>query len=147
MNRLMRFIRKYEFPFHSLLFGRTIAKALSVAVSTGWLRLFLKITGCSFGRNLKADGFPVIRISKRSTLMFGDGCLLKSRFCSNLIGKTNPVILECIGNGRIIFGNRSGCSFAVLSSRSGITIGDNAMIGGNVRIFDHDYHSLNYLLY
>ena len=50
-----------------------------------------------------------------------------------------------MGDGHITFGNNSGCSFAVLSSKSSIRIGENTKIGGNARIYDHDYHALDYL--
>ena len=42
-------------------------------------------------------------------------------------------------------GNNSGCSSTVFSSRSRIQIGDNVNIGGNVRIYDHDFHALSHL--
>jgi acetyltransferase-like isoleucine patch superfamily enzyme len=50
-----------------------------------------------------------------------------------------------MGDGHITFGDNSGCSFAVLSSKSSIRIGDHTKIGGNARIYDHDYHALDYL--
>jgi acetyltransferase-like isoleucine patch superfamily enzyme len=50
-----------------------------------------------------------------------------------------------MGDGQITFGDNSGCSFAVLSSKSSIRIGQNTKIGGNVRIYDHDYHALDHL--
>jgi acetyltransferase-like isoleucine patch superfamily enzyme len=45
--------------------------------------------------------------------------------------------------GRINIGNHVGMSGVILSSRSSIEIGDYTKLGGNVRIFDHNYHSLN----
>ena len=39
-------------------------------------------------------------------------------------------------------GNNTGCSSVVISSRASITIGSHVNVGGNVRIFDHDFHSL-----
>jgi acetyltransferase-like isoleucine patch superfamily enzyme len=50
-----------------------------------------------------------------------------------------------MGDGRIAIGNNSGCSFAVFSSKSSIHIGDHTKIGGNARIYDHDYHALDHL--
>jgi len=51
-----------------------------------------------------------------------------------------------MGDGHITFGDNSGYSFAALSSKSSIRIGDHTKIGGNARIYDHNYHALNYLL-
>lgn len=107
------------------------------------LRLMLNLYGCSYGPNLTADGLPIIRMHRRGRLSFGRNCKLNSRLRSNLVGGCHPVILDCRYNGRIVFGDNSGCSFAVLSSRSSIRIGNNVKTGGNVRIYDHDFHSLN----
>jgi acetyltransferase-like isoleucine patch superfamily enzyme len=52
-------------------------------------------------------------------------------------------MLECRKAGFIKIGAGSGLSFPVISSRSGITIGSHVKLGGNVRIFDHDYHALD----
>ena len=64
---------------------------------------------------------------------------------TNGVGLSNPLLLECIKDGRIEIGNNSGLSSAILSSRESIKIGDNVKIGGNVRIFDHDFHTINHL--
>jgi acetyltransferase-like isoleucine patch superfamily enzyme len=45
-----------------------------------------------------------------------------------------------LGRGRIEIGDHSGLSGTVLSARSLIQIGQRVLIGGNVRIFDHDFH-------
>jgi cephalosporin hydroxylase len=39
-------------------------------------------------------------------------------------------------------GDDSGGSAVVLSARTRIQIGNHVRLGGNVRIFDHDFHSL-----
>lgn len=75
--------------------------------------------------------------------MFGDHCRLVARFGANLVGGTNRSAFVCLGDGSIRFGSHSGASFAILSSRSSITIGEHVKLGGNVRIFDHDYHALD----
>jgi len=67
-------------------------------------------------------------------------------------GNTQAILdLNCFikhpifGERRIEIGNNCGFISTILSSRSLIKIGNYVKIGGNVRIFDHDYHSLNYL--
>lgn len=144
MPNLRRFISQYDFPLHLfILWDHHIARRVSCLLSSSVLRFILRMSGCQFGRNLIADGLPIIRMHRRGRLAFGDNCKLNSRLRSNLVGKSHPVILDCRYDGRIVFGDNSGCSFAVLSSRSSIRIGSHVKIGGNVCIFDHDYHSLN----
>ncbi len=100
--------------------------------------------GCKVGKKFRCDGVPIIRVVRRGALTFGKECRVKSRLRSNLVGRTCPAIFECKDGGQIIFGDNSGCSFSVISSRCRITIGNHVNIGGNVRIFDHDFHSLNF---
>jgi acetyltransferase-like isoleucine patch superfamily enzyme len=146
MVKLFQFINKHPFPMHFvILWDWQIMHRFSTWICSVWVRMQLRLLGCRFGKNLKADGMPVIRMAHRGAITFGDNCQLNSRFMANLVGKATPTILDCRGGGNIHFGNNSGCSFAVISSRIGIEIGDHVKIGGNVRIFDHDYHSLNYL--
>jgi acetyltransferase-like isoleucine patch superfamily enzyme len=45
--------------------------------------------------------------------------------------------------GKIEIGDHTGASSVVISSRSGVRIGRHVNIGGNVRIFDHDFHALD----
>lgn len=143
---LIWFIRKYDFPFHiAVLWNCHFINRTCIFFSSFWFRSKLVCCGCHFGKHLTTNGRIISRMSRRGALSFGDNCHLNSRLKENLVGGTNPVILDCQGEGRIQFGNDSGCSFAAISSRKRIVIGDNVKIGGNVRIFDHDYHSLNYL--
>lgn len=108
-------------------------------------KFILRIFECSYGSNLRVCGKVYFRLSNKAAIQLGDNVTLTARFLTNSVGITNPVMIECIGNGRIIIGDNSGLTSAVLSSRSLIKIGENVKIGGNVRIFDHDFHSLNYL--
>lgn len=121
-----------------------LAEWISTFWSTSWLKLRLRAYGCAYGPGLKADGAVVIRMRRRGSIQLGDSVTLKSRFRSNLVGLTGPTVLECSRDGRIVLGDHSGCSGAVISSRSEIFIGNHVNIGGNARIFDHDFHSLDH---
>ena len=48
-----------------------------------------------------------------------------------------------MGDGIIEIGDYFGASAVVISSRSKVTIGNYVMLGGNVRIYDHDFHSMD----
>jgi acetyltransferase-like isoleucine patch superfamily enzyme len=142
-GRIRRLLARYEFPLLLPQVWARVAARLSIGYWTPRTRLSLAIAGCPCGKGLTVDGRVWIVVERRGTIRLGDGVTLKSRFRSNLLGLAGPTVLECSGEGRIAIGDGSGCSSAVLSSRCGITIGRSVMIGGNVRIFDHDYHSLD----
>ena len=110
---------------------------------TATTRLKLGALGCSCGKKFKIDGKLWVWAQKKGCIHIGDNVRINSRFGSNLVGLTNPVVFQCLENGTIAIGNNSGLSSVVLSARSNIIIGDNVKIGANVRVFDHDHHSLD----
>jgi len=143
--RLQQFIGRYDFPAHLFVLFDIAVGHFSILFWTLRTKLLLLLFGCHYGRNLRVDGRVIIRVARRGAIRIGENVAIYSRAGSNLVGRTNPSILNCMGDGHITFGDNSGCSFAVLSSRSSIRIGENTNIGGNVRIYDHDFHALDYL--
>ena len=144
-TRLRQFFAKYDFPAHLFVVFDIVVGRVSTFFWTLQTKLLLRFLGCSYGRNLRVDGRVIIRVARRGAIRLGQNVAINSRTGSNLVGRTNPTIFHCMGDGHITFGNNSGCSFAVLSSKSSICVGDHTKIGGNTRIYDHDYHALNYL--
>jgi acetyltransferase-like isoleucine patch superfamily enzyme len=98
----------------------------------------------SYGKGLYVDGKIIISLNK-SQLHIGENVKILSRYKSNLVGMINPTTFQIFPNGKIYLGNGVGMSSTIFSSSKLIKIGDHVMIGANVRIFDHDFHSLNYL--
>lgn len=144
MTKIRSFIKKYEFPVH-LFVGWTIVRVkISTTFHTAVTKLKLKALGCPVGKGFKIDGKLWVWAQKKGCIRLGDNVRINSRFGSNLVGLTNPAVFQCLENGIITIGNNSGLSSPVISTMSRITIGDNVKIGGNVRIFDHNYHSLDF---
>ena len=63
-----------------------------------------------------------------------------------MVGLTGPTQLQSLGDGMIELGEGSGASSVVISARARVRIGCRVKLGGNVRIYDHDYHSLDFEL-
>jgi len=144
VKKTVSFIKKYEFPIHLLVGWAIVCVKVSAAFHTAVTKLKLKALGCSCGKSFKVDGKLWIWVQRKGAIQIGDNVTINSRFGSNLVGLTNPAVFQCLGDGVITIGNNSGLSSVVLSTRSSITIGENVKTGGNVRIFDHDYHSLDF---
>jgi acetyltransferase-like isoleucine patch superfamily enzyme len=117
----------------------------SFFVGTAKTKLVLKLLDCPYGRNLNVCGKLFLRPTAKGSIKLGNNVTIVSRFLSNSVGITNPTFLECIEGGRIEIGNNTGFTSTIMSSRRLIKIGNFVKIGGNVRIFDHDYHSTDYL--
>ena len=99
--------------------------------------------GVRHGGNVLFQGKTLIRTRKRGEIVLGDNVIFNSERDTNLVGLINPTILDTRWGGSISIGNRTGASSVVISSKSAIKIGERCKIGGNVRIFDHDFHSLD----
>ena len=103
----------------------------------------LSLYGCKYGKHLKVCGKVHFRPSTSGSIVLGHNVQLISRFLTNTVGITNPTVFDCTKFGRIEIGNNTGLTSAIISSRVGVHIGSHVKIGANVRIFDHDFHSLD----
>ncbi|TAN38942.1 MAG: acyltransferase [Verrucomicrobia bacterium] len=136
---------KYEFPAHLFVLWDMMMRYVAVTWWTLWTRMKLFALRCPVGRGLQVDGPLVIQMAQRGSVVLADHVTINSRFGSNLVGLTGASILHCIREGRIEIGPHSGGSSVVLSARTLIRIGAYVKIGGNVRIYDHDFHSQDHL--
>lgn len=111
---------------------------------SSWFKLVLKATKVKYGENLKLQGVPVIFNKKGATLKIGNSVTIKSSFLSNLVGLYSRTIIVTRKEGAYIeIGDNVGISGATIYARKGIHIGDNTLIGGNVKILDNDFHPVD----
>ena len=103
----------------------------------------LGIQGCVAGEGFRSTGSIRIKARAAGSIVIGDHVRLLAGWRSNRVGLSGPVILHTWQGGRIEIGDFTGASAVVISSRSGVKIGKHCNIGGNVRIFDHDFHALD----
>ena len=110
---------------------------------SNYFKLFMKLNKVKFGKNLNLYGVPVIFKKKGSQLNIGENCTIKSSFLSNLVGLSQrTIIVSRTEEAKINIGNNVGISGATIYARKSISIGDNTLIGGNVKIFDNDFHQI-----
>lgn len=107
-------------------------------------KIKFKIFKISCSEGLSVNGRIILSIIP-GKLSIGKNFKLNSRYKSNFVGLINPATFQIIPNGKIEIGDNCGFSSPVISSRKLVKIGNNVLMGGNVRIFDHDYHSLDYV--
>lgn len=92
------------------------------------------------GQNLQIRG----RIYAMGNIEIGNDVTMNSGFRYNPIGGAERTILMTHGDGLIRIGNHVGLSNCALVSRCRITVGDDVLIGGGCKIYDNDFHSLEY---
>ena len=134
---------KYRFPtFIPAVYDRILRIGARVASSLrSWVLSWL--WGVNAGPGVRYTGKTFIR-SHGGDISIGAGTIFVSNPRINLVGLMNPTILDTLRGGRISIGKNCGFSSVVISSKSSVKIGNRVLVGGNVRIFDHDYHSLDY---
>jgi acetyltransferase-like isoleucine patch superfamily enzyme len=106
-------------------------------------KLLMIIQKIEFGKNLRLRGWPLIVKHKSAQICIGDNVTINSSFLSNLVGLySRTIICARVAGAEIIIGSQVGISGATIYARKSIIIGDNTLIGGNVKILDNDFHPL-----
>ena len=96
------------------------------------------------GRGVAFFGKTILRAYTKGAISLGDNVTVLSKTSYNLVGLTNPSIICACAGARIKIGSYTGLSSTVIHARNSVTIGNYVKIGGNVRIFDHDFHSIDW---
>lgn len=110
---------------------------------SNYFKILMRMNKVRFGKQLNLYGTPVIFKKKGSKLEIGNNCTIKSSFLSNLVGLCQrTIIVTRTSEARIKIGDNVGISGATIYARKGIEIGDNTLIGGNVKIIDNDFHPI-----
>lgn len=110
---------------------------------SNYFKIFMKLNKVDFGKNLNLFGIPIILKKSGSVLQIGNNCSIKSSFFSNLIGLyQRTIIVTRTQEAKIEIGNNVGVSGATIYARKGISIGDNTLVGANVKILDNDFHPI-----
>ncbi len=133
----------YKFLYLAKRLNHGIGRRLYPIIYTKIAKLKLLSVCATFGKGLKVDGKIILSNNERS-ISLGNNVIFLSRYKSNLVGMSFPITLQTMEEGKIEIGNGSGFSSVIIYSKEYVKIGNNVMVGGDVRIYDNDFHSLNY---
>lgn len=102
----------------------------------------LRLHQVSFGKAITCRGCPLI--SNRGQINLGDDVKINSGQGLNPIGGDSQVVLVTFPKAEIRIGNRVGLSNCTLVAWKKITIEDDVLLGGGCKIYDTDFHPVNY---
>lgn len=85
-----------------------------------------------------------IRWVNRGRIILGNSCRIFGSQKYNPIGFGGGSNIVCEVGASIKIGDGFGMSCGTIYSRSNVTIGNYVLLGGGVKIYDTDFHSLNY---
>lgn len=135
---------RYDFPMIVPIVFVTMFAKLERVIDSMRTWVLCWIWGVSRGSHTRFEGETIIRTRRKGEICLEDGVVINARIRNNLVGITNPTIIDTRLGGRLMIGNQSGLTSPLISTKTSITIGRNVKIGGNVRIFDHDFHALEW---
>lgn len=103
--------------------------------------LLMKFKKVEYGKNLIING--TIGIYGHGKIKIGDNVTINSIMRFNPIGGIKTLFQTRHG-GMILIGNNVGISHCAITAYKKVKIGDNVLIGSGVKIYDTDFHALNY---
>lgn len=112
-------------------------------ISTPIPKLMMKLQKIKYGKKCKFFGLPVIIKTKGSEISLGDEVVCVSSFLANLMGLYQRSVILARAGGKIVLEDDVRMSAVTIYSRSSIHIGKHTSIGGNTKIFDHDFHPID----
>jgi len=78
-------------------------------------------------------------------ISIGNNCVIVSNSSRNPVGGGNRQTIFFVGkNGHLNIGCNVAMTNTAISCKTRVIIGDNVMIGANVKIYDTDFHSINF---
>ena len=101
--------------------------------------LTLRLRKINCGKRLSTHGTLFVRGT--GTITIGENVSITSCRETNPIGGDVKTILFAKNNATITIGDNTGISNSALVA---IAIGNNVLIGGNCKIYDNDFHSLDF---
>lgn len=110
-----------------------------------WFRFLLWLNGVKTGNNIRVHGaaIPTLRISPYSkSVTIGSNVIFNNY---NDVGWNSRSSLWVKANAVLSIGNNSGMNGALIYASNEVIIGENVKIGGGSKIFDTNFHSLDYL--
>lgn len=106
--------------------------------------LVLKHRHVKHGKNLKINGRIQLISNTQDGILIGNDVRINSSSKSNPIGGDMRTILFAKGNGKIQIGDGCGISNATLFACESITLGRQIFVGGGTKIYDTDFHWLDF---
>ncbi|SFB69829.1 Hexapeptide repeat of succinyl-transferase [Zunongwangia mangrovi] len=98
--------------------------------------------GASFGK-FKSTGFPYMMIARTGNFTVDENFSMHNRIDGNPIGVYEKCTFFVGNKAKINIGKSVGISQAAIICHELIHIGDNVKIGGGVKIYDSDFHSVD----
>lgn len=103
---------------------------------------YFYVNGVQF-TDLNNQGLPKIDVSLGGVFVIGKNFRSNNREMANPIGRFKKCSFVVGPKGKLLIGDNVGISSTAIVCHNSIHIGNHVKLGGNVVIYDTDFHSLN----
>ena len=106
-------------------------------------KTLLYINNTKVSNGFKSNGIPKLYIHHTGTFTIGNNLKINNTIRNNPIGRSEKCIFAVRENAHLSIGSDVGMSGVTIVCQKEVIIEDNVKIGGNVCIYDTDFHSLD----
>mgnify|MGYP002277754318 CR=1 FL=1 len=128
--------------FYLFYFVERVIHKLGLLYDSLMFKITLANPRIKYGYGIKSFGRPTFIVGKNARLVIGNNVRMNDGRKNNFIGRDNKCLLRVMDGASLIIGNNVGMSSCAIVAGKKIVLGDNVRIGGNVVIYDTDFHSL-----
>jgi acetyltransferase-like isoleucine patch superfamily enzyme len=109
------------------------------------IRCFILLEGNNVKyRDFVTSGVPYLMVSRGASFIIGKSFAMNNGIKGNPIGCYSKCTFFIGKNAELIIGDEVGVSQTAIICHKQISIGDQVKIGGGVKIYDTDFHSLDF---
>ena len=125
-----------------------IKKACNIYSDKFWTplnKIIFRLNGIQYGKSLHVRGVVFFfQHSDKSKMVVGNNVHINSSPKANPIGCGDKMYVQMVDAGKLIIGNNCGISNCAFTCADKIQIKDNVLLGSGCRIYDTDFHALDY---
>jgi acetyltransferase-like isoleucine patch superfamily enzyme len=103
----------------------------------------LRAHGARVGRGLRVRGPIRLHCHRTGTIRIGERCRIQSGFAGNAVGGGGRMAFWVGRDARLTIGDDAGLSNSTIVCLREVTIGDRVFLGGDSKVYDTDFHSLD----
>lgn len=108
-------------------------------------KVIFRLNKVSFEKGLRTRGRIYIYNGDLAEIHLGEDVCLNSADWANPIGSGNRIWIQMVGKEAVLsIGSRTGISNAAITCASKVEIGNDVLIGSGAKIYDTDFHALNW---
>jgi len=130
----------FNLIYRFLIFVKT---TINKFFSKKYAFILMKLNKVILGKRINSLGIPKLFIHQTAKVKIGHGFRINNTVLGSPIGRNHRCLFSVRENANLFVGNNVGMSGTMIFCQNRIEIGDNVKIGGNVCIYDTDFHSLN----